>query len=111
MTSRLVLACLLAIAAAPAAAATPAIGEDEMPTPDPSPAAADPSPWPRGDAAAAGMEEMVQDQQRAIRDALPDARRGDDPAGPPANERLLRTLRKVGGDSVVLRVFRLPLDR
>ncbi len=74
-------------------------------------AAANPDPWPRADATGAGLEDMIRDERSRVNEALSPTRRGDDPAGPPADERILRTLRKVGGDSVVVPIFKLPLDR
>ncbi|WP_034160873.1 hypothetical protein [Sphingomonas sp. ERG5] len=71
---RLILAAALALTATPCfadkpastpalPAALPALGADWMPDPDPSDAVTHPGLWPRGNATAAGLDDMIHDER------------------------------------------------
>jgi hypothetical protein len=71
---RLIIAGTLALVATPCFADTPAstpapsvtlpaLGADWMPDPDPSDAVTDPDLWPRGNATAAGLDDMIHDER------------------------------------------------
>lgn len=59
--------------------------------------------WPRADASAAGLADMIHDED--------DVMRASAGVSAPESGRLLRTLRKVGGSYIVVPVFKLHFGR
>lgn len=90
--------------------AAPAVGYDWMDAPDQTDAGNDPDPWPRSDAADIGLDNMIHSERRSVEDAIAQLP-GRAVTGGNPDARILRTLRKVGGDYIVLPLFTLHLDR
>ena len=86
--------------------AAPALGRDWMDPVDTVDIANDPNPWPLGDAASAGLDDMIHDERKIIGGAA-------SPRAVPdhLDQRVFRTLRKVGGDYIVVPLFTFHLDR
>lgn len=96
----------------PSPLSVPAIGRDWMETPGVIDRLDDPNPWPRADAADAGLDDMIHDERQTVGGAVAGTRPAEGLITPNhVDEHLLRTLRKVGGDYVVVPLLTLHLDR
>ncbi len=108
MKMRFIIAGTIALAAAPCfadkpastpvpAAALPALGADWMPDPDPSDAVTDPDLWPRGNATAAGLDDMIHNERLSARLTSNDRSGGG------------RILRSVSGGYLVVPLLKIHL--
>ncbi|TVV72364.1 hypothetical protein [Sphingomonas solaris] len=109
--ARSILLVLLGGAAATAGAVpqgVPAIGNDWMDPTDSVAPDGNPDPWPRADATDAGLDDMIRAERSPLEGAIAAGQVARPETG---DQRILHTLRKVGGDYVVVPVFTLHLDR
>lgn len=91
----------------PPIVSVPAIGRDWMDAPDPLDRLDDPNPWPRADAAGAGIDDMIHDERHIVDGSIGGVTTNQNRA----DERILRALKKVGGDYIVVPLLTLHLDR